>query len=699
VAPQPPRSSTVADAPTSELGTVHRIPVSIGPFGGVAIDERELQRDLAWPRSVKTYEAMPNDAHIDGMRRAFTLAIRAYHWWLDPNGARPEVVQRISADYNLPIGPDGEINLRRGQRRFNFDKHLEDALRAPFGPGHRFFEQVYDVRRDGDPNVNAGWVAHLRKLADRPPRTISEIKTERDGGLMHIKVPPLRDGVRSGPLGLGQDVPIPVDRLIAYVWDQEGANWRGRSMLRPLYRPWKMKDRVMRVGAINIDRAGGIPYANAPEGVTTPQQMQEVDAILAAWRVGDESRAVLPYGWQLKFAQAAGGDQAVQFVRLQNEEMSRAWLLMVMNLGQTESGARALGETMIDLAELAEQAVAKWFAGVFSEHQLEDDVELNEGPGEEYAPILRFTPRGDALAPLEEAVEEAERAGALPEGSRLAASVRGGRQGAGGRSARRPFPGQAAAGERRELLPQEEHVDWEDLEDRWTAARAALVAEWLVVRERQIEELQAAIEDADGDIGQLAALAVAASSDDARVIAERLRELAEYGVSTARGEATAQGASLPSPDLVETVERLDVRAVAVADLLSRALSEAAGRQAVQRTGGALPPADVASEVAEHLRGLSNAYLEEQLGGALTQGMNTGRRVAMGGAPVGTRFFGSALLDVNVCDPCREDDGREFDSLLEAELTYPVGGNKDCQGGVRCRCTIVATYPESAPSVD
>jgi hypothetical protein len=218
------------------------------------------------------------------------------------------------------------------------------------------------------------------------------------------------------------------------------------------------------------------------------------------------------------------------------------------------------------------------------------------------------------------------------------------------------------------------------------------------VRDAQIDELAAQIEQAEGDLGRLAALTASLTVTDVDVIASRLLEIADYGVTTARQEATAQGASLPAPEMAVIRDALTVRARAVSTLLSTALSETAGRQAVQRTGGNLAPAEVATEVADHLRGLSNAYLEEQLGGALTQGMNTGRRTAMGGAPAGTRIVASALLDTNVCARCHADDGHEYDTLLAAETQFPVGGNKDCQGGLRCRCTLIAIYPEATPTV-
>jgi hypothetical protein len=64
----------------------------------------------------------------------------------------------------------------------------------------------------------------------------------------------------------------------------------------------------------------------------------------------------------------------------------------------------------------------------------------------------------------------------------------------------------------------------------------------------------------------------------------------------------------------------------------------------------------------------------------------------------TAIYASALLDSNVCAPCLEWDGHQFDTLDQAEQQFPTGGNADCQGGPRCRCTLVAVHGESAPTV-
>lgn len=56
-----------------------------------------------------------------------------------------------------------------------------------------------------------------------------------------------------------QSPEIPVDRLVAYVNDQEAGNWLGSSWLRALYRHRLRKDRLLRVDAINAERVRSRP--------------------------------------------------------------------------------------------------------------------------------------------------------------------------------------------------------------------------------------------------------------------------------------------------------------------------------------------------------------------------------------------------------------------------------------------------------
>jgi hypothetical protein len=74
---------------------------------------------------------------------------------------------------------------------------------------------------------------------------------------------------------------------------------------------------------------------------------------------------------------------------------------MFMQLGQTTSGSRALGQTFVQYHKLVIEYIAQWFTNLFNEHVIEDDIEWNYGPDEEYAPLL-------AWAWDEEGVQNAE---------------------------------------------------------------------------------------------------------------------------------------------------------------------------------------------------------------------------------------------------------------------------------------------------
>lgn len=722
-------------APTSELGAEQYSSRWSPPI----LDDHEIQDDWRWPTSVQqTVPAMLNDAHVEGMYRALTLSIRAYDWHLLPNGARPEVVQRVSADYNLPIGPGQEINQARARRRFIFDDHLEDALRGP-AYGHYFFEPVYENIQDGNPAVNGGWVAHLRKLAARTPRSIIEIRSAPDGGLAWIKVPSAKEATQPGPISIGT-VEIPVDRLVAYVWDREGGNWLGRSMLRSCYRPFKLKDRVIRVGAINIERAGGVPYVEAPQGASQ-QQMLDLHRLASTFRVGETAGAALPFGAQLKFAQAAGGSEAIDFVRLQNEEMARAWVQMLMMLGQTQTGSRALGETFADRAGLVEEAVASWFAQVFNRHVIEDDVSYNEGPDEPYAPLVAFKAKGDPVDDLAGALDDAQTAGALPADSVAAAVVKGeqaGRRRRVVRAARAETEQTRADGSEIDSPPAFDEWPDEDFErlatlvsrsearrrDAASASRNRRLRSRIVVnalraaaeddplaelRDAHDEAMahlqdvfeQARIEQinvlhdqiaAAADVAALAA--IAAPVVGAAALAEVLATLVEHGADTALDEADAQGVTLPDPDTGLAVAQAQAAAEATAALIAQRLSQSAASTAVMLAGQGMSMPEVAVEVAEHLDSLAGSDAEYELGGAVTRAQNEGRFAAMGGAPDGTVFEASDVNDTNTCEPCRLEDGTQYETLAAARLDFPAGQFLGCLGGARCRCAVVAVYPET-----
>lgn len=217
-----------------------------------SLDDNEQTPELRWPLSVDVYDRMRRtDAQIASVLRAVTLPIRRTGWRVDPNGARDEVAAQIAEDLGLPLVGDAgpEPAPGRTKDRFSWPDHLRLALlMLPFG--HSFFEQVARVDDQGR--------VRLRKLGPRMPRTITAVNVADDGGLVSIE-----------QAAAATKVVIPVNRLVAYVHDREGGNWLGSSILRPAYKFWILKDRVLRVQAQTIERNGmGVPRYTGADGET-----------------------------------------------------------------------------------------------------------------------------------------------------------------------------------------------------------------------------------------------------------------------------------------------------------------------------------------------------------------------------------------------------------------------------------------------
>jgi hypothetical protein len=110
--------------------------------------------------------------------------------------------------------------------------------------------------------------------------------------------------------------------------------------------------------------------------------------------------------------------------------------------------------------------------------------------------------------------------------------------------------------------------------------------------------------------------------------------------------------------------------------------------------------DVANEVRQHLRELSDRPVRDALGGALTGTQNRGRIAAYSAGPVGS-IYADEQLDGNTCVNCRQINGRFIattDDLGPLDRMYTaIGGYVDCLGGPRCRGTVTGVWrPDQNP---
>ena len=326
----------------------------------------EENRELMFPQSAYTFGKMfREDSKVKSVFRAVTLPIRRANWELDPNGAPDEIVAHVADDLRLQVrGESGSQPVAPRRGRVSWEHHLEQLLLALVF-GHMFFEQIYTPGADGR--------EHLVKLAPRWPGTIDRINVAADGGLESIE----QRALVSGKSKWGRTV-IPINRLVAYVFDDVGSQWVGTSLFRPSYKHWKLKDELLRKELITLDRNGmGVPiYTGSEFAADQEADVTRGQELANDLRSGDYAGASIPFGAKLELKGVQG--QLVsprEAIIYHDAQIAIAALANFLNL-EGGGGSYALASTQSDFFNQSEQTTAGWVQDVVNQHVIEDLVRV-----------------------------------------------------------------------------------------------------------------------------------------------------------------------------------------------------------------------------------------------------------------------------------------------------------------------------------
>lgn len=340
--------------------------------------DNEQVPELRWPDNIGIYARMAReDSRVSSLLAAINLPIRRTPWRLDPNGAPDEVTEFVATNLGLPVVGEagGSDPLPRSRGRFSFAQHLEWALEVN-QYGHAIFEQVYRY----DDETGRFW---LHKLAPRPQHTIASFEVARDGGLEAV--------VQRDPglfTRLGGGVRLPIKRLVVYTRDMQPGLWWGRSLLRPSYKHWLLKDELIRYQAVAIRRNGmGVPIGTSPEGATQ-EQVDALAKIAQQYRGGDNAGAALPAGAGLTLLGVQGNlPDIAQAIDYHDKSIALAGLAHFLNL--SGGGSYALASVQADTFIQSVQTFAESIRDTANAHVIEDLVDVNYGPDVQ-APRLVF---------------------------------------------------------------------------------------------------------------------------------------------------------------------------------------------------------------------------------------------------------------------------------------------------------------------
>ena len=708
-------------APTSPIGTPDL--TGWGPSTGFLSELAETVPDLQWPESVRTYARMRRDAKLTAVLSAVSLPVLRASWAVDPAGVKnAKAVDLVAGDLGLPILGEKGRPADSPIRGFRWVEHCRLAMLS-LVYGH-FPTEKWFVQRDG--------LTHLAGWAERQPHTLAFIDVGDDGQITQVEQ-------------ATQTRPIPANRLVWYCNQREGANWAGVSILRACYTPWILKHEVLRVHATSHRRWGmGVPVVNAPPGAT-PAQITEAQRLAAGFRAGDQAGAGLPDGFSFNLAGLTGSvPDAVAFINLLNQEMSGSALAGVIELGTTAYGARALGDTFLDLFLLALQAIADQIgaAATYGDPAMPGVsralVDYNFGE-DEPCPRIVAQDVGDRHEITAAAIQQLIASGAVTPDPELEAYIReawglpehkapppasappgppaptapGGAPGGRPPGPAQPAPQQpgpkapaaqqspappvAAAGPRRDLTDTEVAAgfDPEAIRRELDVARDRVLRQWAPVLQQQRADLadQVAAAVDDGHLARLASLS-APTADAAEVLYRAMAAQAARAAGRAVGEAAAQGITIDPARVRVDHDRLRQLAEARASLAAQQVTAAASRRALQVVT-ASAGTDAAQHVSAELAGLSVAPLADQLGAAMHAASAEGRFAVLDAGPDAIYVATEWASDPTCCDRCKEIDGHQFASLAEARAAYASGAYRHCQGGLRCRGTVVAAWPDPA----
>lgn len=299
----------------------------------VPVLQKGFQETSTYTRMVR------DDATVRTSLRAAKAPVLGAEWFIEPYS---------SDEQDLIIAEFVAFNLFEGMT-VPWIKVLWQALRM-YEAGRTVFEEVWEQRewapRKTKPGSNLKQYTMLRKLAFRPPQTIVRIEGN-DNGSPETVIHNAYDA-NNKPT----EKPIPIEKCVVFVFDEQDGILEGMSLLRTAYKPWFYKNKLYNIDAIQKERhAIGIPDIEISPGASK-------NDIAAAHQLGQDLRTnekayiARPPTVKVGFAQVHGQlVDVLKSIEHHDTQIFKNVMAQFLNMGVTESGGggRATGATGMDM--------------------------------------------------------------------------------------------------------------------------------------------------------------------------------------------------------------------------------------------------------------------------------------------------------------------------------------------------------------
>lgn len=254
-------------------------------------------------------------------------------------------------------------------------RHVEEAL-SFYEFGFSLFEITHK------PVVNHpvwGTYTGFQAFGFRHQRTIQYWRMDGDSGRI--------DYVKQLAVGdLQSNAEMPGEFLLHMAIHQEGDNYEGISILRPLYGAWSRKQLYLKLMAIGMDKhAVPIPVGEIPQGVENTAQYTNFVQALQNYISHESQYIVHPTGFKVTLTpnafDVAKCKEALDFEDLQ---IRSGFLANFLALGQTNVGSRSVSEDQSAFFYGAIQHSADTIADAHNLHTIPQFVKMNYGERDAY---------------------------------------------------------------------------------------------------------------------------------------------------------------------------------------------------------------------------------------------------------------------------------------------------------------------------
>lgn len=336
-------------------------------------------RELADPvRRMEMFEEMGNDDAVHTAIDARRQEINAANWQLSTEDETPlgtEILEFVE-DNVYPLLDDLLRWLGGGALQYGFSAIEPVYQWADRPPAAALAKgKVQRATKSG-----AGRRIYLAKLAHIRPRAVTSFLIAEETGDLEA----LRQEVFTGTKFLRRD--IPAEKVLLWTYNRQGDDFWGVPPTRHCYKGWKFKTQIERLNLLHIDKFGvGTPVAEEGEGWSTAER-DRLAAYLESWRSGANNYILHPMGGKISIVSDEGKStmSALEWVKYYNLAVAKTYLTQATELGSTETGARALGESFFDQLGGIVQADCEELAALINNQLIVPLVRYNFGEQDAY---------------------------------------------------------------------------------------------------------------------------------------------------------------------------------------------------------------------------------------------------------------------------------------------------------------------------